>query len=61
MRPAERIRAIKEIAALLGKREWPEIDLVLRQHRAPTTDEWEGDRQRGGRQRPAVLSPALLA
>ncbi|PPG81738.1 hypothetical protein C5C52_07925 [Rathayibacter sp. AY1E5] len=40
--PGERIGFIREIATLLDKQEWPDIDLVLDQHGLPTTDDWNG-------------------
>lgn len=43
MNTAQRIDTKKEIATLLGQREWAEVDLVLDEHGLPTTDNWQGD------------------
>lgn len=43
MNPPERIRLISESAALLAKREWPEMDLILDQFGMTTLNHWEGD------------------
>lgn len=43
MNTAQRIDTKKEIAGLLGQREWAEIDLILEEHGLPTTNNWHGD------------------
>lgn len=42
MRPGERVTLITESARLLESRSWPELDVILRQFRTRTTDDFEG-------------------
>src|SRR5664279_5195643 len=42
MTPGERIALIRESGRLLEPMEWMEIDLVLKQHNLPFTDDWGG-------------------
>jgi len=42
MKPSERIKFIKLIADVLGKEDWPLIDLTLKQFGLPNTDNWNG-------------------
>lgn len=48
MTPAQRIAAIRESATLLSQQSWSDIDLVLRQHNLPVTDDWPGGDDRYG-------------
>ena len=41
--PSQRVRAISEIAGLLGNNEWSLIDLTLREFGLPWRDNWQGD------------------
>lgn len=45
--PGQRITTIKECATLLNRENYGEIDLILRQHKLPTTDFYDGDGSRG--------------
>jgi len=42
MQPSERIKYIREISEILGKKEWGLIDLTLKQFKLPYYDEWQG-------------------
>ncbi len=43
----ERIDLISEVATVLDKREWPDIDLILEQHDLPTQYAWASNEKRG--------------
>lgn len=42
MRPAERLRIIKELAPVLADMEWGELDMTLRQFGFTWSDNWHG-------------------
>jgi hypothetical protein len=42
----ERRDLISEVATVLDKREWPDIDLILEQHELPTQYSWASDENR---------------
>lgn len=44
MKPAERIKIIKEISEKMVQEEWPMVDLILRQFQLPTSDMWNGNK-----------------
>ncbi len=44
MRPGEKITLLRKIGGALHERDWPEVDLVLREFGMPTTDFGQTDR-----------------
>src|SRR4051794_6598314 len=43
--PGQRIDYIREIATLLDKEEWADLDLILGQHGLSTRDSWNGGKR----------------